>query len=205
MLPPDENVAEITVYLKRLTAGDTTAENLLSDAVYAHLQRMARALMVSEPRSLTIQPTALVNKVLMELVRLRSIEWEDRAHFFRVASRMLRRRLVDHIRERRAAKRPQKGQQVELEGLILPAEERFDEILLVHEGLDKLAKEDPELVELVEMIYFGGLSVRAAAEVRGVSEKTIDRNLDFARRWLKIHFCGPCPRFDAASAPFSRG
>jgi len=200
-----DELGDITIYLKRLSAGDASAEDPLAEAVYARLQHIARALLHSNSPEASIQPTALVNAVLLELVRIRSIDWADRAHFFRVASRLLRRRLIDHIREQRAAKRPSAAMRVDLETLIVPAPDRFEEILFVNEGLDKLAAIDASLAELIEMIYFGGVTVQMAAELRGVSEKTIDRHLDLGRRWLKLQLGGgPCPSFTASSASFDR-
>jgi hypothetical protein len=97
---------QITVLLKRLSAGDSSAETPLADAVYSQLRLVAHGIVGRDPRYSTLQATGLVNTVLLELLRIRSIDWKDREHFFRTASRMLRRRFVDHIRSRRAAKRP---------------------------------------------------------------------------------------------------
>lgn len=195
---------EITVYLKRLSAGDPSAEAPLAEAVYAQLQRISRHLLQSKSPDITLQPTALVNTVLLELVRIRSIHWEDRAHFFRVAARLLRRRLIDDIRQRRKMSRPPERQRVDLDDLLAPREERFDEILFVNEGLERLAKFDPPLAELIEMVYFGGVTIAMAAELRAVSEKTIDRHLELGRRWLKTEMATPCPSFRGNSASFDR-
>ncbi len=174
------DAGEITQYLQRLREGDGSAEEPLAEAVYHRMREMSRAVMGSRSGA-SLQPTALANEVLLELLRLRSVDWQDRAHFFRMAARMLRRRLIDHIR--RASRRPRPSGEA-VEDLLMPSEDRFAEILAVHEGLDELAKMDPSLAELIEMIYFGGITVTAAAEIRGVSEKTIDRHLDLGRRWL---------------------
>lgn len=189
----DPDPGAITVYLQRLSAGDASAEAPLAEAVYARIQRLARAMMRNR-RPDVLQPTALANEVLLELVRLRSIDWENRVHFYRVASRMLRRRLTDHIKAEQAAKRPSAAYRVHMDEVLLPAPEKFQEVLLVHEGLDALAEFDPDLAELIEMIYFGGLTIAAAAEMRGVSEKTIDRHLDLGRRWLARFFSPACPQ-----------
>src|ERR1700733_8886101 len=141
------DASTITLYLKRLSSGDSSAETPLANAVYSHMQRIARGVVHIEAGQGSLQPTALVNEVLLELIRLRSIEWQDRAHFFRVASRALRRRFIDHIRGRRAAKRPPTKAQVELDDLLMPAEDRFEEIIFVNEGLEQLASFDPALSE----------------------------------------------------------
>jgi RNA polymerase sigma factor (TIGR02999 family) len=200
MEPDDQSVGQITLYLKRLSIGDSSAEDPLADLVYAELQRMARRLVHYKAQDFTLQATSLVNEVLLELVRLRSVEWEDRAHFFRVASRLLRRRLIDYIRSQRASKRPSARERVTFEDLLLPASERFEEVLFVHEGLQQLAAFDLQLAELVELVYFGGVPIRAVAEIRGVSEKTVDRHLDLARRWLESRFRTSCPQFAGKSA-----
>jgi len=194
---------DITINLRRLAAGDIDAEAPLADAVYVQLQRMARGLMRNEASDMSLQPTALVNEVLLELIRARKVDWQDRAHFYRVASRLLRRRLIDHIRSSSAAKRPNKQAQVELEDFLLPSTDRFEEILSVHEGLDLLAAVDAPLAELIEMVYFGGISIPAIASIRGVSEKTIDRHLDLGRRWLASKFRLPCPQSATLSASSS--
>jgi RNA polymerase sigma factor (TIGR02999 family) len=168
--------------------------------VYVQLQRIARGIVRRNSPDVSLDATSLVNEVLLELVRLRCVDWQDRTHFFRMASRMLRRRFIDYIRERRAQKRPPPNARVSLEELLLPTEERFEEVLFVHQGLEQLAKLDPELAELVEQVYFGGLSIRAAAEIRGVSEKTIQRHLELARRWLETRFRSTCPTLAAKSA-----
>jgi RNA polymerase sigma factor (TIGR02999 family) len=202
-MDPATQLDAITVYLKRLSQGDIAAQDPLAEAVYAELQRMGRGILQNHGSDSSLQATALVNGVLFELVRLQSIDWQDREHFFRVAARMLRRRLVDHIRRRRASKRPPDAARVEFESLLLPSEDRFDEILQVHQGLERLAKVDPPLAELVELVYFSGVTITAAAAMRGVTEKTIDRHLELARRWLKKEFSA-CPSFSEPNASFDR-
>ena len=197
-------MGEITVYLKRLSAGDRAAEEPLAEAVYAHLQRISRGMLKSRSEEVSLQPTALVNTVLLELVRIRSIDWEDRAHFFRVASRLLRRRLIDHIRQQSKGTRLPTRLRVEFDDLLVPSEERLDEILFVNEGLDRLTRFDPALAELVEMVYFGGVTVKVCAELRNVSEKTIDRHLELARRWLRMELNRPCPSLAENFAYFDR-
>ena len=198
--PDDDSPSQITIYLKRLAMGDSSAEEPLADLVYTELQQSARRLLHGKPAQFTLQPTALVNDVLLELIRIRTVDWQDRIHFFKVASRLLRRRFIDYIREQRAQKRPPANARTSLDDVLLPAKERFEEVLFVHEGLEQLAKFDPPLEELVELVYFGGVSIAAMAEIRGVSEKTIDRHLDLARRWLETFFRGVCPQLASKSA-----
>ncbi|MCC6536228.1 MAG: sigma-70 family RNA polymerase sigma factor [Bryobacterales bacterium] len=190
----------ITSYLHRLKQGDNAAEGPLAEAVYERMMELGQGLLSPHTNRITIQPGDLVNEVLMELVRLRTIDWQDRSHFYRVAARLLRRRLIDHIRARRAGKRPPPDARNELDERILPAVDRFEEIYAVHEGLDQLSKMDPLLAELVELVYFGGINPAAVAESRGVSLRTVRRHLDFARRWLATKIGPACPSLAENSA-----
>lgn len=195
----DSELNHITVLLRRLSAGDSAAEEPLADAVYDQMRAAARGI-VGRAGDMTMQATGLVNVVLLELVRLRSIDWKNRDHFYRTASRMLRRRFIDYIRSRNASKRPPLGARDPFEDCLLPMEERFDEILDVHRGLERLAELDPELAELVEMVYFGGCPIPTIAEIRGVSPKTIKRHLELAGRLLRKQYSCPPALAIAASA-----
>ena len=199
----DEAQSQITVYLKRLTNGDPAAEEPLAELVYAELQKLARRLLRGANRNVSLQATALVNDVLIELVRLRSVDWQNRAHFYRVAARLLRRRLIDHIRRRNALKRPPSFARTSLEEMLLPSPERFEEVLFVNECLDQLAAFDADMAELVELVYFGGVPITALAEMRSVSEKTIDRHLDLARRWMEVRLKTPVTPSKAKAATFN--
>jgi RNA polymerase sigma factor (TIGR02999 family) len=194
----DAELKDITLLLKRVSAGDESAESPLAEAVYSHMRIAARRIVMNGKGDLTLQPTGLVNVVLLELIRLRSIDWKDRDHFFRTASRMMRRRFIDHIRARRASKRPPSDARGNFEEWLLPTEEHFDEILDVHRGLEELARFDPDLAELVELVYFGGCPIRTLAEMRNVAPKTISRHLDLAESWLKTRFS--CPPLLAKAA-----
>jgi RNA polymerase sigma factor (TIGR02999 family) len=190
---------EITIYLRRLSGGDRAAEAPLAEAVYSQIRSAAHSLLRGRENE-TLQATSLVNIVLLELLRLQSVEWHDRGHFFQTAARMLRRRFIDHIRAKRAAKRPSSATKTDLEDLMLPTEERFEEILDVHLALVDLAKLDPDLAELVEMVYFGGCPIKTAAEIRGVSTKTVSRHLELAEKWLQTRMSSPPSLEKAASS-----
>jgi len=200
-MQPDDRISEITVYLKRLSAGDVQAESPLADAVYARMRQLARGVVRGQSANVSLEPTALVNEVLLELVRLRSIDWQDRVHFFRVAARLLRRRFLDYIRARRAQRRSPAGEMLELsDDLLVPSPERFDEIILVDEALRQLAEFDAGLAETVELVYFGGFTIADVAALRKVNEKTIDRHLEVARRWIAARFNAPCPSLSIKTA-----
>jgi RNA polymerase sigma factor (TIGR02999 family) len=203
-MTPQADPGEITIYLKRLSAGDTSAEAPLAEAVYAQLRRVARSVAGRRGADATVPATALVDEALIELIRIRDIDWKDREHFFRVASRTIRRRLIDHIRAGDASKRPPRNSQVELEDVLIPVSDRIDEILMVSDGLEKLAEFDSALAELIEMVYFGGIGIATLARVRNVSEKTIDRHLELGRRWLGRYFSSRCPEKAAKAASIGR-
>ncbi|MBM3787522.1 MAG: sigma-70 family RNA polymerase sigma factor [Acidobacteria bacterium] len=206
---PDENV-EITAYLRRLRDGDSTAEDDLANAVYGRMREMSHALMRANPGHPSVRPTALVNEVLLELMRLRTVEWNDRIHFYRAASRLMRRRLIDYIRHSNTKRRPPHEMRTDLDDgdldrLAAVHPNRFEEIYAVHEALDKLGELDPPLAELVEMVYFGGVTIAAVAELRGVSTKTVLRHLDLARAVLEKFLSPKCPAASNSLAyPFDR-
>jgi RNA polymerase sigma-70 factor (ECF subfamily) len=190
MADPD-TVGQITLLLQRLSGGDSSAETPLAEAVYSEIRSTARRLIESGRDDATLQATSLVNIVLLELLRLRSVEWQDREHFFRTAARLLRRRFIDHVRSRRAGKRPPSTMKSQLEDLMFPTEETFDEILDIDQALNELAEFDPDLAELVELVYFGGCPLKTVAEMRGVATKTIRRHLTLAEKWLKTRLSCP--------------
>jgi RNA polymerase sigma factor (TIGR02999 family) len=184
---------DITLFLRRLRDGDSAAENLLAEAVYERMCSMARAVVGPNRNDLSIPATALASEVLLELVRAQNIDWKDREHFFRTCSRLLRRRLIDYIRASRASKRPPKHSQLPLDQALVPNAQTFDEILYVHESINQLAQVDPPLAELIELVYFGGVAISDVAKIRGVTEKTIDRHLELARKWLGKNMSEGCP------------
>ena len=182
--PDTRNDGQITILLKRLSSGDSSAESELAEIVYARLRSMAKRVVQNGGGPVSLQSTVLANDVLLELARAQSIDWVDREHFFRTAARLLRRRFVDYIRAQNAGKRPPHSARVELDELLLPAADRFEEVLMVDQCLQQLAEYDPKLAELVEMVYFGGVPVQSIAAMRNVTPKTILRHLELARRWL---------------------
>lgn len=164
---------------------------------------MARAIIGPKRNDISLPATALANEVLLELIKTEKIDWQDREHFFRTGARLLRRRLIDYIRASRASKRPPKLQQLPLDHALVPAAHTFDEILSVHEGIDRLATFDPMLADLIELVYFGGIAITDIAEIRGVTEKTIDRHLRFAKKWLAKNMTQGCPPALAKAASTS--
>src|SRR3954463_1017399 len=178
--------ADVTQLLRAWRAGDPGAGEQLLPIVYAQLHRRAAAAMRREDPGHTLQPTALVHEAYMRLVDQRQGDWQNRSQFFGLAAQMMRRVLIDHARERLAAKRGGGARQVTLSGLDAPADsDDAVEILALHDALEKLATLDERQAKVVELRYFGGLSVEEAAEALEISPATVKREWATARAWLK--------------------
>jgi len=171
--------------LAEVKNGRKDALDRLVAVVYAELRRIARKQMRREREGHTLQPTALVHEAFLRLVDQDATAWQNRAQFFGVAAQTMRRLLVDHARRRRAAKR---GIPITLdEALLQPgsAAVPYEQILAVDEALYRLARLDARQASVVEMRYFGGLSVEETAEVLGVAERTVKLDWAMAKGWMK--------------------
>jgi RNA polymerase sigma-70 factor, ECF subfamily len=175
---------EVTRLLKNWRDGDQSALDKLMPLVYDELHRMARRYMRRERAGHTLQTSALVNEAYLRLVGQREIEWQNRAHFFAVAAQVMRRLLVDYARGRKYAKRGGDRLQVTLDEQAGAFEGQPAEVLALHEALEKLATVDQRKSQLVELRYFGGMSVEETAEVLGVSGITVKREWAKAKAWL---------------------
>lgn len=177
-------MSEVTRLLHELQGGSESAADALVPLVYDELHQMAVQHMRRERDDHTLQPTALVHDAYMRLVDQRGAGWQNRAHFFGIASRAMRRILVDHARKRRAAKRDG-GQRVTLDASAMQAAEPSVDVLALDEALSKLAALDARQARVVELRFFGGLSVEETAEVLGISRATANRDWTFARAFLQ--------------------
>ena len=160
-----------------------SAEELLPQ-VYAELRQLAAQRMACESPGQTLQATALVHEAYLRLIRSHKQQWDNRAHFFGAAAEAMRRILVENARRKHRAKRGANWQRVDLEEAegLLP--DSTDHILLVHEALDELAREDPVKAEVVKLHFFIGCSHQETAEALGISEKTVRRYWEYAQVWL---------------------
>jgi RNA polymerase sigma factor (TIGR02999 family) len=176
--------AAITSLLARAQEGDRQATDELLPLVYEELRQLADRFLVSEKRGATLQPTALVHEAYLRLVGSDRASWENRAHFFGAAARAIRRILVDRARARRAARRG--GDRPLRLDTDTPLAEPGPslEVLALDEALAKLASIDAQKARVVELRFFGGLSVDETAATLGVSASTVDRDWAFARAWL---------------------
>lgn len=180
---------QITRLLTEVRCGNQASMNRLLEAVYDDLRRIARRSMVGERPGHTLQPTALVHEAYLRIFGGAPVEWQNRAHFYAVAASQMRRLLVDHGREYRAAKRGH-GLKVALEENAYAAPLAECDIEAVDELLLRLQRVDEEAARVVELKFFGGLKDREVAEVLNVSHSTIRRHWTFARAWL-VHQLTP--------------
>jgi len=170
--------------LAAVQAGDETAINKLLPVVYEELRRLAKRHLAGQRSGHTLQTTDLVNEAYLKLVNLQETGWKDRIHFFAVASRAMRSVLVDYARKRGYAKRGGNPLRVSLSEADQASDQKSAEVIAVDEALSRLAALDPRKSQIVELRYFGGLSVDESAELIGLSPRTVKREWRWARAWL---------------------
>jgi RNA polymerase sigma factor (TIGR02999 family) len=181
---------EITELLRARSGGDQEALEKLTPLVYAELRRAAHRYMARERPDDTLQTSALVNEIYMRLVDAQQVNWQDRAHFFGVCARLMRRVLTDFARSRGYLKRGGRSLHVALdESLVVSPEPRAD-LVALDEALNAFAAIDPRKSQVVELRFFGGLSVEETAEVLKVSPDTVKRDWKLARVWLLGEMAG---------------
>ena len=176
---------DVTDLLLAWSAGDRSAGERLLDAVYHELHHQASRAMRLEPVNATLQTTALVHEAYLRLVDQRRVVWRNRAHFFGVSAQIMRRILVDQARARLADKRGGGIAYLTLEEDVAPATENAPEIVALHEALERLAALDADQARIVELRYFGGLTIDETAEATGVSPTTVKAEWAIARAWLR--------------------
>ncbi len=187
-IPPSPDVTDL---LLAWSAGDQSAAERLLDAVYHELHHQARRAMRLEPMESTLQATGLVHEAYLRLVDQRRVVWRNRAHFFGVSAQLMRRILVDHARSRLAEKRGGGLTYLTLDEGIAPAPDPSLEILALHEALQRLAVMDADQARIVELRYFGGLTIEETAEATGVSPTTVKAEWAIARAWLRRELQSP--------------
>jgi RNA polymerase sigma factor (TIGR02999 family) len=181
---------EITVALRAWSAGDRAALDRMMPKVYQELHRVARRQAEKEGAGHSLQATALVNEAYLRLVNLANVQWKDRAHFFAVASQIMRRILVDAARARASSKRGGELQRanascgVDLDQLPDTSTERDRELIAIDDALDRLAKVDPRKARVIELRFFGGLSVEETAEVLKIGPQSVMRDWKLAKAWM---------------------
>ena len=186
VLNPMQSPEGITQLLIDWGKGDQAALERLMPLVYSELRRLASNYLRRERAEHTLQPTALVNEAYLKLVDQRNARWQNRAHFFGIAAQLMRRILVDHARQRQAVKRGGVDQQrLSITSAEAVVKQPEIDILALNEALDELAELDPQQSRIVELKFFGGLSIEETAEVLGISHATVERDWKLARAWLR--------------------
>ena len=177
--------AEVTELLLAWNRGDEQALETLTPLVYRELHRLANRYMAGEPQDRTLQASALVNEAYLKLVDLRQMHWKNRAHFFAMSARLMRRILVDYARRRHYLKRGGRGQQVTFHDELLVGRGRTDEVIVIDDALKALETVDQRKARVVELRFFGGLSNEEIAETLNISTDTVMRDWKMAKVWLQ--------------------
>ena len=188
--PGEKGVRDATELLRAWSEGDESALNELVPLVEKELHRLAHAYMRRERKGHTLQATALVNEVFLRLAHTANPRWQDRAHFVGIAARLMRQVLVDYARSRGYRKRGGGVQRVPLENVPLITPELEVDVLAVDRALEAFAKIEPRKSQVVELRFFGGLSVEETADVLGLSVETVKRDWRVAKLWLSRELQG---------------
>jgi RNA polymerase sigma factor (TIGR02999 family) len=171
--------------------GDKAALDQMTPVLYDELRRLARHFLAAERSDHTLQPTALVHEAYLRLVDQHAVDWQNRAHFLGVAANMMRRILINHARANQAAKREGYTQAIALEDALGVFTNPQVDLLELHRALQQLAEIDPQQGRVVELRYFGGLTIEETAEVMGISPATVKREWGTAKLWLLQKIEGP--------------
>ena len=175
---------DVTTLLKAWNEGDPYAPEKLAPLIYAELRKLARRSMRRENPQHTLETGALINEAYLRLADWKNARWENRAHFYGVACQIMRRVLVDYARSRGYQKRGGGARPVSLDEALVASSERSPDLIALDEALDRLTKLDPRKSKVVELRFFGGLSVEETAGVLNVSPFTVIRDWNFAKAWL---------------------
>jgi RNA polymerase sigma-70 factor (ECF subfamily) len=180
----ESSSSDVTVLLSELSRGNEEAADKLVPLVYSELKRLARSYMRRERPEHTLQATALVHEAYLKLVRQHDVNWQSRSHFFGIAAQLMRRILIDHARGHLREKRGGANQAVPLDDALVFSPEHSEELVRLDEALVRLSKFDERQGKIVELRFFGGLSVEETAEYLGISPKTVKRDWAVAKAWL---------------------
>jgi len=175
---------ELTQLLIDWSNGDRAALDKLMPLIDAELRRLAHRYMNRERAGHTLQTTALVNEAFLRLVNRQNLQWQNRAHFFGIAAQLMRTILVDHARSHASAKRGGGARKLELDEAMVVSQQKASEVIALDDALKQLALLDPQQSRIVELRFFGGLTVEEAAEVLQISPATIKREWSTAKAWL---------------------
>src|SRR5712692_138984 len=175
---------EVTQLLIAWSKGDKAARDKLTPLVYEELRRLAHHYMSHERPGHTLQTTALINEAYLRLVNRKGVHWQNRAHFFAIAATLMRSILVDHARSHAYAKRGGGARKIALDEAMIISQQRAAEVVALDDALKELADFDPQQSRIVELRFFGGLTIEETAEALDLSPATIKREWNTARAWL---------------------
>jgi RNA polymerase sigma factor (TIGR02999 family) len=175
---------DVTVLLEQIAKGDDAAASKLIPIVYSELRRLAGGYMRRERVDHTLQPTALVHEAYLKLIEQRAVDWQGRSHFFGIAAQIMRRILIDHARSHIRDKRGGGVIPVPLDEALVFSPEKSSELIRLDESLERLTKLDSRQSRIVELRFFGGLTVEQTADMLGISAKTVKREWSMAKAWL---------------------
>jgi RNA polymerase sigma-70 factor (ECF subfamily) len=181
---------EVTALLLAWSEGDQGAFDRLVPLVYAELRRLAKSYMRKERAGQTLQTTALIHEAYVRLIDAQNVQWQNRAHFFGVAARVMRQILVATAREHGSQKRGGRAQQVSLDEALVVGQEQDEDLIAIDEALSALAEVDARKAQVVEMRFFGGLTEEETATALRVSPETVKRDWRIARSWLRRRLSG---------------
>jgi RNA polymerase sigma factor (TIGR02999 family) len=181
-MPP---AADTTQLLAQVARGNQQSLTELTTVVYDELRAIATKYLAHEKPGHTLQPTALVHEAFLRLVNQREVVWKGRSHFYGIAAQMMRRILVDHARAKLREKRGGARQRITLREELTVSNQRDADVLAVEEALEKLAELDPVQAKIVELRFFGGMTVEEVAEVLGMSKRSVERHWTAIRAWLR--------------------
>lgn len=176
---------EVTQLLINWSRGDKTALDELIPLVEAELRRLARHYMARESPDHTLQTSALINEAYIKLIEQQDVPWQNRAHFFAVAAKVMRHILVDHARKHRYAKRGGGARKIPFEDVVARIDQKANELVALDDTLQRLAAMDPRKSQIIELRFFGGLSIEETAAVMKISSPTVQREWRSARAWLR--------------------
>ena len=183
-----QTAVEVTRLLNEMSSGEETSLDKLLEIVYDDLRRLAGTYMQNERSDHTLQATALVHEAYMRLVDWKNVSWQNRAQFFSVAAEVMRKVLIDHARARKSQKRS--GHKLVLDEAISLPDRRPIDLIALDEALQSLEKLDPRQAKIVELRFFGGLSIEETAYILKVSETTVRREWTFAKAWFQRELGG---------------
>ena len=193
--------AEFTRMLRDAGEGDHAAADRLLPVVYDELRRLAESHLRRERPDHTLQATALVHEAYLRMVDQRAVEWRGQAHFFALAAQAIRRVLIDHARKHRSAKRGADRKKFSLdESLTLSNEETATSLVALDEALHRFAQRQPDRARVVELRFFGGLTIEDTARTMGVTTRTVERHWQYARAWLYRDITGEAPEQEKRSS-----